>query len=133
MTAFPANTHRTLQNSPKVKNATNEPIERLLARAREEGYSNGWKAGKAVGYKIGLEDGQDIGMTEGKQIGFAQGKTAGLKEAKDQFQKGKQEYFQDWSAWENGFQQGLELGILRERGEWPQEYAPAGAQRKDQA
>jgi flagellar biosynthesis/type III secretory pathway protein FliH len=115
-----------------LKNQTNEPIERLLARAREEGYSNGWKAGKAVGYKIGLEDRQDIGMTEGKEIGFAQGKAAGLKEGKVQGQKGKRETWQDWDAWDDGFQQGLELGILRERGEWPQEFAPSGAQRNGQ-
>jgi flagellar biosynthesis/type III secretory pathway protein FliH len=102
-------------DAEKSKNPTDEPIERLLVRAREDGYNNGWKAGKAVGYKIGREDGQDLGMMEGKKIGVAQGKeigmAVGLAEGKLQSKDlAKRESWQDWAAWDAGFSQGLEIG-----------------------
>jgi flagellar biosynthesis/type III secretory pathway protein FliH len=69
--------------------ASQANIERLLTKAREEGYQNGWEAGKKIGYMQGFEKGKATkttarekrwaaeGFDEGNRVGFVEGRKIG--------------------------------------------------------
>ena len=70
---------------------------RMLRRAREHGYQEGFRLGQENGFKSGYDDGLDEGQKEGYQNGYAQGLEQGRN---DSLEKINQLHTTLEAAWE---------------------------------